>query len=82
MGKEWKQREQLESCYSGLGGDSGLHWDSNSGDEEKWMEFKIYLKVEPTRLVGRLDEMGKENRVIKDDSIFGLNNWTDNGTID
>ena len=62
--------------------DSGLHWGIGSKDEEKWMEFKTYLKVEPERLVGRLDEVDTQNRVIKDDSIFGLNNWTDGGTTD
>ena len=31
---------------------------------------------------GRLDEVGTQNRVIKDDSILGLNNWTDGGTTD
>ena len=65
-----------------VGDDSGLHWGGSSKDEEKWIEFKTYLKVEPERLVGRLDEVGTQNRVIKDDSILGLNNWTDGGTTD
>ena len=39
--------------------DSGLHWGGSSKDEEKWIEFKTYLKVEPERLVGRLDEVGE-----------------------
>ena len=55
--------------------------DETGGPEWERMEFKTYLKVEPERLVGRLDEVGTQNRVIKDDSIFGLNNWTDGGTI-
>ena len=42
-----------------VGDDSGLHWGGSSKDEEKWIEFKTYLKVEPERLVGRLDEVGK-----------------------
>lgn len=38
---------------------------------------KCNLKVEPTRLARRLGEVSTENKVIEDDSNFGLSNWTD-----
>lgn len=38
---------------------------------------KYNLKVEPIGLAGRLDEVGQETRVSKDD----LSNWTDDDTI-
>lgn len=38
---------------------------------------KYNVKMELIRFVRRLDEVGKENRVIKDYLILGLSNWID-----
>lgn len=38
---------------------------------------KWNLKVEPTGLARRSGEVSTENKVIEDDSNFGLSNWTD-----